>query len=140
MRIYLAGPLFTMAEYRFNTELCQELEGQGYEVFLPQRDVKADSTPKEIFEADRHGVADADVVVAIMDGPDADSGTCWECGFAYAVGIPVVLVRTDARACGDDGAGNVMLTQSAKVVVKFPIWERGILALAASIDLALEDL
>ena len=38
MLIYLAGPLFSAAERRFNLGLTQRLEAVGFEVFLPQRD------------------------------------------------------------------------------------------------------
>jgi nucleoside 2-deoxyribosyltransferase len=36
--IYLAGPLFSEAERRFNLEHTHRLEAIGFEVFLPQRD------------------------------------------------------------------------------------------------------
>jgi len=36
--IYLAGPLFSEAERRFNLELTQRLEALGFDIFLPQRD------------------------------------------------------------------------------------------------------
>ena len=37
-RIYLAGPLFTEAERRFNSALCDGLTAAGHDVYLPQRD------------------------------------------------------------------------------------------------------
>lgn len=36
-KIYWAAPLFTQAEQAFNASISQELEEQGYSVFLPQR-------------------------------------------------------------------------------------------------------
>jgi nucleoside 2-deoxyribosyltransferase len=50
-----------------------------------------------------------------MDGPDPDSGTAWECGYAYAKDKPVVCYRTDFRITGDtEGAPyNLMLSESA---------------------------
>jgi nucleoside 2-deoxyribosyltransferase len=38
MLIYLAGPLFSHAERRFNAHLAGRLEAAGFSVFLPQRD------------------------------------------------------------------------------------------------------
>jgi nucleoside 2-deoxyribosyltransferase len=35
--------------------------------------------------------------MAMMDGPDPDSGTCWEVGYAYRSKKPIVQVRTDSR-------------------------------------------
>src|SRR5918999_610813 len=44
--IYLAGPLFSEAERRFNLGLAHRLEALGFDVFLPQRDgVKRDRPP-----------------------------------------------------------------------------------------------
>ncbi len=139
MRVYLAGPLFTMAEQAFNQRLCECLE-DFHEVFLPQRDVAHDGRPREIFLADRAGIRQAQAVVAIMDGADHDSGTAWECGYAHALAIPVVMVRTDMRSSGDDHWGNLMLTQSYDALVSFPHLQRGIPALAARIDAALREL
>ena len=56
-------------------------------------------------------------VVAILDGADADSGTCWECGFAVSQGIPVIVVRTDFRLSGDTKGFNAMLYYSATRVI-----------------------
>ena len=36
--VYLAGPLFSKAERRFNLLLAERLEASGFRVFLPQRD------------------------------------------------------------------------------------------------------
>jgi nucleoside 2-deoxyribosyltransferase len=44
--IYLAGPLFSASERRFNLELTHRLEALGFDVFLPQRDgVERDTPP-----------------------------------------------------------------------------------------------
>ena len=51
-----------------------------------------------------------------MDGPDPDSGTCWECGYAYRK-KPVVIFRTDFRIEGGIAPYNLMLTESATKVV-----------------------
>ena len=43
----------------------------------------------------------SDVVIGNMDGADPNSGTCWECGYAYAHAKPTILFRTDRRSRGD---------------------------------------
>ena len=83
-KIYLAGPLFTLAEQSFNVELARFLESEGFEVFLPQEHEPRSKTAKSIFDMDVAALDWADMVVACMDGPDPDSGTAWECGYAYA--------------------------------------------------------
>jgi nucleoside 2-deoxyribosyltransferase len=121
MKIYLAGPLFTSAERLWNARLAGLLEELGHEVYLPQAKEPGDLNARAIFEADRKGIDGADVVVAIMDGPDPDSGTCWECGYAYEK-KPIVLVRTDFRRGGRAGLApyNAMLTESADVHMELP--------------------
>lgn len=51
----------------------------------------------------------AAAVLALLDGTDVDSGTAAEIGFAAALTIPVVGLRTDIRICGDNAATTVNL-------------------------------
>ena len=115
MRIYLAGPLFTTPEREFNAQLATRLRAAGHEVFVPQENPAAEQTGKAIFLKDVAGLDWANGVVAIMDGADPDSVTCWECGYAYATKKPVVLFRSDLRGSGDadDIPYNAMLIGSA---------------------------
>ena len=115
MRIYLAAPVFTTPEREFNGQLATRLRAAGHEVFAPQEHPAPEPTGKAIFRKDLAGLDWADGVVAIMDGPDPDSGTCWECGYAYATKKPVVLFRSDIRQSGDvdDVPYNAMLIGAA---------------------------
>ncbi len=114
MKIYLAGPLFTVAERDFNARVTGLLREAGHEVWLPQESEQRLMTAKQIFENDVEGLDWAEAVVANMDGPDPDSGTCWECGYAYRK-KPIIIIRTDFRAAHEPGkaAFNLMLTESA---------------------------
>jgi nucleoside 2-deoxyribosyltransferase len=119
VKLYLAGPLFSTAERSWNAELAATLRGGGHEVFLPQEQEQGRNAP-EIFSADVAGLDGADVLVAIMDGSDPDSGTAWECGYAFGK-KPIVLVRTDFRTHGGDAAlYNSMLTESASIRLDLP--------------------
>ena len=118
MRIYLAGPLFAAGERAFNRRLRDLLTEYGYDVWLPQEHEPRSRAAKDIFLADVEGLDSSDIVLANMDGPDPDSGTCWECGYAYKK-KPVIVYRTDFRKAGDTDttAYNLMLTESADEVV-----------------------
>ena len=149
MKIYLAGPLFSAAERNFNNELTGLLRNRGHEVWLPQEFEQRAMTAKQIFVKDVEGIDWADVVVANMDGPDPDSGTCWECGYAYRR-KPVILFRTDFRAgheMRDDllkieeqnnPLYNLMLTEAAteRLDLRYAAVDR----VADSIDQALRNL
>jgi nucleoside 2-deoxyribosyltransferase len=120
VRLYFAGPLFTTPERIWNAEVAAGLRAAGHDVFLPQ-EKEPGKDAAGIFAADVAGIERADALVAIMDGPDPDSGTCWEVGYAYGVGKPIVLVRTDIRSmAGNAGEYNAMLTQAATFRVDLP--------------------
>ncbi len=122
MIAYLAGPLFSIAEREFNKSFAQLLQAQvpGLQITLPQ--VDAEPAPDcENFAAQTHQnclnlLSKADLVIAILEGSDADSGTCIEIGYAAAKGIPVIGVRTDFRASQDRGV-NLMVSQSCTELV-----------------------
>jgi nucleoside 2-deoxyribosyltransferase len=92
--IYLAGPLFSEAERRFNLELAERLEALDFRVFLPQRDgVERGKppydamTPEErrhaMFHLDRSMILESDVFLFVLDGRVPDEGACVELGIAY---------------------------------------------------------
>ncbi|HON80686.1 MAG TPA: nucleoside 2-deoxyribosyltransferase [Methanoregulaceae archaeon] len=120
-RLYLAAPLFSRAEKEYNISLFETLSAHFFEVYLPQeigddthhRDREAHRT---IFDRHIAALGETDIVVAVIDGADADSGTAWEMGYAYAHGIPVIAIRTDFRMAGQCEQVNLMLEQSARVV------------------------
>jgi nucleoside 2-deoxyribosyltransferase len=114
MRVYFAAPLFNRAEQDWNASLAAELRRAGHEVFLPQEQ-EPGRDAAGIFSGDVGGIDWADVLVAVVDGADPDSGTAWEIGYAYGQ-MPVVLVRTDMRHTGSGGEGyNAMLAESATI-------------------------
>lgn len=145
MRLYVAGPLFTQAERAWNARLAAALADAGHDVFLPQDEVKAIASlhADTIFAIDVDGVRSAEAVVAIVDGADPDSGTSFECGLGFALGLPIVLVRSDFRAGGDALPGqklatiNLMLAQAASAVVDLPDPGTSFEALASAVVSAL---
>ena len=120
-KIYLAAPLFSEAEREFNAKIAGILREKKYVVHLPQ-EVGDDSSTRDeaetgrIFEYNLKALDECDIVVAVVDGADADSGTAWEIGYAYAVKKRVILLRTDFRRVGRSEAVNLMLEESGEVV------------------------
>jgi len=121
--VYLAGPLFTHAELEYNRKLKDILHKKGFSVFLPQEDAEDDSTEREkqnqesIFKRCVVGVDSSDIVVAVLDGVDVDSGTAWEIGYAYATEKPVIGLRTDFRTLSD-GIVNLMVEMSIAALAR----------------------
>ncbi len=120
-RIYLAAPLFSEAERSYNTTLAELLRQHAFDVYVPQE--AGDDTAHRgmaeharIYEKNKKALSGVDMVVAVIDGADADSGTAWEMGYAAAQKKPVVALRTDFRKVGKDEHVNLMLEQSSTVV------------------------
>jgi len=114
MFIYLAAPLFSEAERRFNSLLRDLLEARGFQVFLPQEDSNNSEDIHLIFRRNLSALERAEVVVAVLEGADVDSGTAWEVGYALGQGKPVVGLRTDFRTLGREGRVNLMIGCSLK--------------------------
>jgi nucleoside 2-deoxyribosyltransferase len=59
---------------------------------------------RSIGERNRTLLAAADAVLAVLDGPDVDSGTAAEVGWAAAQRIPVIGWRSDFRLADHEAA------------------------------------
>ena len=106
MNVYLAGPLFTPYERAFLDDVAARLREAGHVVFVPHESALAqrDTRAAEIFAKDWAALADAEAVVALLDGDAVDDGTACEIGIFYALmrsdpAKRVILgLRTDMRA------------------------------------------
>lgn len=147
IKVILFGPPFKQAERNWNRALKEFLEkvSEGrVMVTLPQDEARQFIRGKTI---DFDGIADKcfenaeshDVAVAILDGSDADSGTCAEMGYrkGYNASLITVGVRTDFRE-GEAGGLNLMLHRGTKIrlcdaVVYFPSFNENVEELARNI-------
>ncbi len=105
-KIYIAGPLFSSHERSFLEEIVKTLSEKLSidsikDVFLPHRDAgEVDAHRKNrgfIFDEDIKRLDEADIIIALLDGPDVDSGTCIELGYAYARDKEIFGILTDFR-------------------------------------------
>lgn len=130
MRVYLAAPLFTQVERAWNRAFAAALTRRDpkIDVTLPQdfRPGGRFNDPRAygaLFRRCLDAVEEADVVLAVLDGPDADSGVAFEMGYAHARGKPVLGLRTDFRPGADHGV-NLMCARACRFVVReFPFQE-----------------
>ena len=106
MRIYIAGPLFSVAERAWLDELTAQLRGAGFDCFLPHEhfDELKELSAGEVFRVDADGVRSSNVLLAWLDGPMVDDGTAAEIGmFAQLVAsgekryLGIVGLITDLR-------------------------------------------
>ncbi len=122
--VYLAAPLFSEAECDFNSKLRDEIKSAGFNVFLPQEDsnnIKDEKNRQEIiFNKNVAAIERSDIIVAVIDGTDVDSGTAWEIGYAFARAKPIIGLRTDFRTLGIEGTVNLMIQRSVILCARIP--------------------
>ena len=130
MKIYMASPLgFSEAGRLFyNGTLIPEVIRLGFAVVDPWTltdQAKIDAVQNmpygqdrrdawrrldvEIGANNRAGIDSADMVLAVLDGTDVDSGTAAEIGYAFAKDKPILGYRGDFRLSGDNDGSMVNL-------------------------------
>lgn len=98
MKVYLASPLFTEYEREKVKEVAAKLR-EEYEVYVPMEHQIENAWKmsnwiwaRKVFEEDIKQIQNCDFVVCIYYGLYSDSGTAWECGYAYGIGKEVKLL------------------------------------------------
>ena len=122
--VYVASPLgFTEPGKEYNVSVIAALTEHGIKPkdpwAMPNNPIRAaleiPASPERLAALQRANaevgryneglIRDSVAMLALLDGTDVDSGTAAEIGFAAALEIPVVGLRTDTRVTGDnDGA------------------------------------
>ncbi len=99
---YIAHRLFAAHDRALAAGLAERLADKTGpdHVFLPfcdtdEEQLVADVKGQRLFELDRERLRRIDAMVAILHGPSLDDGVCMEIGYAWAVGVPVVVLTTD---------------------------------------------
>ncbi len=115
-RCYVASPLgFTAAGRHWYAGVLLPALSRVVEVVDPW----ALTTPQEVAEAEAAGrrrelwlevgrrnaraIREADLLVAVLDGQEPDSGTVAELGYAAGLGKRCLGLRTDLRQAGEPG-------------------------------------
>jgi nucleoside 2-deoxyribosyltransferase len=126
VKVYLASPYgFAESTKPFLKYLINELREAGHKVVDPWEEGEKylkDLRDREDMSLSEKKVTneklagmnhkaishkDIDIVVACLDGPDVDSGTASEVGYAYAIGKKIIGYRGDLRRTGENEAVRV---------------------------------
>ncbi len=62
---------------------------------------------RKIGQINEDFIRKAEIIVAVLDGPDIDSGVAAEIGYAYALKKKIIGYRSDFRLTGDNSAAFV---------------------------------
>lgn len=107
-QIYILTKLYNVNDRIASLELCNYLDNKinsgelpGFNAcFLPFRDSNEkvkdlENKTLEIFKMDCNTIQKSDVILGFFDGPSYDSGESFELGYAFAKGIPIILLTSD---------------------------------------------
>ena len=112
-KIYLASPWFKNNERVMYHEILQKMRALGLTVYAPVEheienawDLSNPEWGRKVFEADVKAIDDCDEVWVLNFGMYSDSGTAWECGYAYGIGK---TVRQLVYGFGEDKTYSLMM-------------------------------
>ena len=105
--MYLAGPLFSLAERTFNHNL-RKLLSSYFDVYLPQEDggllvnmvnagLPVKLASQKVFDIDVRAINECDLLLIILDGRSIDEGAAFELGYAHAKEKKCYGLKTDPR-------------------------------------------
>lgn len=102
MKIYLASPWFTEHEKDIYFRFIEKMRKEGLTVYAPIEheipnawDMSNKEWGEKVFNADIKAINECDEVWVLNFGMYSDSGTAWECGYAFGLGIPVRMFVDD---------------------------------------------
>ena len=75
-------------------------------------DMSLEDWARKVYEHDVNALDGADLVLFISYGKENNSGSVWECGYATARGIPVVVVKMT------NDVESLMITSTARAILK----------------------
>jgi len=109
MKAYLANGLFSLGDRLVNEQLAAAIREAvpGIDLYVPQEndainDKTAYADSLAIAQADLDMLQNSDVLVAVLDGVEIDSGVAAEIGAFAMLDRPIVGVFTDVRQQGRD--------------------------------------
>lgn len=106
IKVYVANSLFSESDIAFNISLANKIRDiDGVIAYLPQENMEINDKNKlassaEIFLADTTELITSDVLIAVIDGNEIDSGVACEIGLFASTGKPIFALYTDSRLKG----------------------------------------
>jgi nucleoside 2-deoxyribosyltransferase len=129
-RVYVAGKLQTESERELLEKIDEICRKNGFETFLPHRDVGLALGLEDVDKVFRGDIIDGfkgcNLIIAVLDGLHVGAGTAWELGYAYAKNIPRIGIKTDETVGEALDYLSAILVGSMKIVISLEELEREI--------------
>lgn len=91
MKVYFAGPLFTVYEREYISTCAVQLRENGLDVFVPHENNKPvdpddkRSIGKRCLDTDFGAISSSNAILALVNGTEVDDGTAAEIGIFHAL-------------------------------------------------------
>ena len=109
MKAYLANGLFSIGDRLVNELLAKEIRKEipDIDLYVPQENdainnKQAFANSLAIAEADMEKLQNSDVLIAVLDGIEIDSGVAAEIGVFSTFNRPIIALFSDVRQLGRD--------------------------------------
>lgn len=109
MKAYLANGLFSIGDRLVNELLAKEIRKEipEFELYVPQEndainDKQSFADSLDIAKADMEKLQESDVLIAVIDGIEIDSGVAAEIGAFSTYNRPIIALYSDVRQLGRD--------------------------------------
>ncbi len=98
--------LYYYSETRFDFYIPHQLK-------IPNAwDMSLEEWARKVYEHDINALDSCDVVIFISYGKENNSGSVWECGYAYAKNIPIVVIKMT------NDIESLMVTNTVRAIIK----------------------
>lgn len=104
-KIYFGAPLFSESECLYNqtvVDFIRQNFADKVEIYLPQENQAINDKSNYansimIADGDNAYLEEADILIAVLDGVNPDSGLSAEIGYFYSMNKPIIGLYTDSR-------------------------------------------
>jgi nucleoside 2-deoxyribosyltransferase len=125
MKVYLASPFFNEREVKIYNQVINNLRSQAnVDLFVPREhtipnawDLPNEVWAENVFAVDLLALQREDVVVVLNFGMYSDSGTAWECGYAYATGKTVINVLIRENKTEKENHYSLMMLNGSQATI-----------------------
>lgn len=126
MKVYVANGLFSIGDRYVNAQIAQALREAvaGIELYVPQEndainDKESYANSAQIAAADLDSLQQSDVLVAVLDGVEIDSGVAAEIGAFSMLNRPIVALFSDVRQQGTTNTQKLQALQQDPIENQF---------------------
>ncbi|OCS83063.1 nucleoside 2-deoxyribosyltransferase [Caryophanon tenue] len=126
MKVYVANGLFSIGDRYVNAAIATALREaiDGITLYVPQEndainDKEAYASSADIARADLEALKESDVLVAVIDGVEIDSGVAAEIGAFSMLGRPIIALFSDVRQQGTQNTKKIEALQQHAVENQF---------------------